>query len=699
MADPIAQQTVVRGACPHDCPDTCAWLVTVQDGVATRLVGDPDHPITRGGLCAKVNPYLERVYSPQRVLYPLRRTGAKGAGRFERVSWDEALGDIAARLRAIIEDAGAEAILPFSYLGTMGWIQGASLDRRFFARLGATRLERAVCGGAGSAGVSAVNGTALGMLPHDLAHSRFIVIWGGNPIVTNLHLWPRIREAKAAGATVVVIDPVRTRTAAAADWHVQPRPGTDAALALGMMRVSVDEDLHDADYVARYTHGFDALRARLDEYPPERVAELTGVPAEEIVALARAYATTRPAAIRLLIGLEHHANGAMTYRAIACLPALTGAWRHLGGGLAYFTFDLHYTAMNWAAVAMPELEDPAVREVNMVQLGRALTDPTLAPPIQALIVYGSNPMATMPNQGLVACGLRRDDLLTVVHEQFLTDTARFADYVLPATTQLEHADLLWSWGHAYVALNLPAIAPLGEAVSTTELFRRLAAHLGLSEPYLYTSDEGLIRAALASDHPWLAGITWERLRQEGWARLNIPEPWVPFAAGGFPTTTGKAEFFSAELAERGADPLPAYVTTAGVDDQFPLALLTGKSEIHFLNSSFANLPRHLKASGEPRLLIHPDDAGRRGIADGDRVRVANARGQLCLRARVAAEVRPGVVAMPSGWWPSLSPGGQAANLLTPDGLSDAGGGGDFHDARVEVSLATAAMEDRSAHDR
>jgi anaerobic selenocysteine-containing dehydrogenase len=684
MAENAALPYVVRGACPHDCPDTCAWQVMVEDGVAVKLVGDEAHPITRGGLCAKVNPFLERVYSAERVLYPLRRSGAKGSCAFERVSWDEALDEIASRLAAII-GADPTAIMPFSYLGAMGLVQGFSLDRRFFARIGATRLVRAVCGGAGGAGVSVVNGAALGMLPQDLDKSRFIIIWGGNPIVTNLHLWPVIRKAKANGATVVVIDPVRTRTAAAADWHIQPRPGTDAALALGMMRVIVDEGLHDADYVERYTVGFDALRKRLSDYPAERVAEITGISAAEIVRLARAYATTRPAAIRLLIGLEHHANGAGTYRAIACLPALTGAWRDHGGGLAYFTSDLHFTALNADAVIMPELEDSVIRELNMVQLGRILTDETLDPPIRALVVYGSNPMATMPNQGLIAEGLQRNDLFTVVHEQFLTDTARFADYVLPATTQIEQHDLMWSWGHAYLTLNQPAIPPVGEAVSTTELFRRLATRLGLTEPYLFTSDEELIRMALASAHPWLAGITWERLQEEGWARLNIPEPWVPYAEGGFPTASGKAEFFSQALAAEGLDPLPSYVPAAeNGAAAFPLALLTGKSALHFLNSSYANLPRHLRAEGEPRLLIHPHDALPRGIADGDMVDVGNEQGSLRLRATVAEGILPGVVAMPSGWWPSLSPGGASANLLTPDGLSDAGGGGDFHDARVEV---------------
>lgn len=687
MTETALLPTVVRGVCPHDCPDNCAWQVTVQDGVAIKLVGDAAHPITRGGLCAKVNPYLERVYSPDRVLHPLRRVGPKGSGDFEEVTWDEALADVAARLGPIIAD-DPTAVLPFSYLGTMGLIQGASLDRRFFSHIGASRLVRAVCGGAGCAGVSMVNGNTLGMLPQDLDKSRFIIIWGGNPIVTNLHLWPLIRQAKAQGATIVVIDPVRTRTAAAADWHIAPLPGADAALALGMMRVIRDEGLADMDYVTRYTVGFEALCERLDDYPLDRVAELTGVPAEEIARLARAYATRQPAAIRLLIGLEHHAQGSAMYRAIACLPALTGAWRRLGGGLAYFTFEL-FQSLNEAAIWMPELEDRSIRELNMIQLGRILTDPQLDPPIRALIVYSSNPLVTMPNQGLIARGLSRPDLLTIVHEQFLTDTARYADYVFPATTQLEHFELVPSWSHSYLALNQPAIAAAGESVPTTEFFRRLARALDLTDPYLFTCDEQIIQDALTSDHPWLQGITWERLLAEGWAKLSIPEPWIPHAEGDFRTPSGKAEFYAAHLAKSGIDPLPHYTPVAKrpEDNAYPLTLITAKSALHFLNSSFANLPRHLKAEGEPRLQIHPADAAARGIADGDRVTVRNDQGCLNLSAQIAEGVREGVVAMPSGWWPSLSPGGVSANLLTPDGLSDAGGGGDFHDARVEVAFA------------
>lgn len=689
MATEPVPPTIVRGACPHDCPDTCAWTVTVEDGRAVKLAGDPAHPITRGGLCAKVNPFLERVYSPDRVLHPLRRVGPKGSGRFERASWDEALDDIAGRLGDVVATHGPTAVLPFSYLGTMGLIQCHSVEQRFFARLGASRLERAVCGSAGGSGIEAAIGTTTGMLPADIARSRFIVLWGANTVVTNLHLWPFVREAKANGATVVVIDPARTRTARAADWHLQPLPGTDGALALGLMRVIVDEVLHDADYVARHTIGFDRLRERLADFPPERVAEITGLEAGDIVRLARAYAMTRPAAIRLMIGMEHRANGSAAYRAIASLPAIVGAWRDRGGGLLYMTASLHFSALDAAAVSVDE--DPAIRSINMVQLGRALTDPDLDPPITALVVWNANPATTAPNQRLVLEGLRREDLFTVVHEQFLTDTARYADWVLPATTQLEHLDLMWSWGHEYLALNRPAIAPQGEAVPNTELFRRLARRMGFDDPGFAASDEDLARAALASGHPFLDGITWECLVEQGWARLNLPEDWRPFAEGNFPTPSGKCEFWSESLAAEGLDPLPGYVPPpesdgASGDGPFPLALVSAKGAVHFLNSNYANLPRHLGAEREPLLDINTADAASRGIADGDPVRVFNERGELRLRARVGDGIRAGVVAMTSGWWASRCPGG-AANVLTPDGLSDRGGGGDFHDARVEVAPA------------
>ncbi|MEM9007502.1 MAG: molybdopterin oxidoreductase family protein [Cyanobacteria bacterium P01_F01_bin.86] len=689
----------IPGACPHDCPDTCAWQVTVEDGVATKLTGDPDHPFTRGGLCGKVSRYLERVYSPDRILYPLRRSGPKGSGNFQRVSWEEALQAIGDRFSSLRQTVGATAILPYSYLGTMGLVQGQSLDRRFFARLGASRLQRDICGSTAAAGLAVTQGTPVGMLPEDLQHSRLILLWGTNTVVTNLHLWHFIRQAKSQGATVVVIDPLKTRTARHADWHLRPIPGTDTALALGMMHVIVAEKLQDEDYVKHHTLGFALLYQRLGAYTPKRVAALTGLDPEDIIRLARLYAHTRPAAIRLLVGMEHHANGAMMFRTIACLPALVGAWRDLGGGLIRSTGGYFDAALNLAGVEMPELEDPSIRAINMVQLGQALTDSDLAPPIQALFVYNSNPAVTAPAQNLVLAGLQRENLFTVVHEQFLTDTARYADYVLPATTEVEHLDLIPSWGHTYLTLNLPAIPPLGEAISNTELFRRLAQQMGFTDPYLQDSDEAIIRTALASDHPYLQGITLEQLQQDGWARLNLPSDWRPFAAGAFPTPSGKCEFYAESLQTQGLDPLPQFTAAQeslsgdqALTARYPLALITAKSATNFLNSSYGNLPWHLRREREPWLEIHPLDAASRDIADQAWVEVFNDRGRVKLRARVSDRVRPSVVSMPSGWWASLSPVGVSANALTADGLSDWGNGGDFYDTLVEVVRAASIFE-------
>ena len=685
------ERNIVRGICSHDCPDSCIWQVTVEDGVAVQLRGDPTHSTTRGGLCAKVNPFLERVYSPERVLYPLRRVGTKGEGLFERVSWDEALADVARRLKEVIAEYGATSVLPYSFAGSQGLLQFASIDRRFFSLLGASRLERGLCGDTASAGIAATQGNAWGIDPEDLRQSRFIVLWGTNTIVTNLHLWRTILEAKAQGATIVAVDPLRTRTAKAADWHIRPLPGTDAAFALGIMHVIVAEGLHDADYVARHTLGFDQLKARIADYSPQRVAKITGLEADEIVRFARAYATTRPAAIRLLVGLEHHEHGAMTFRTIACLPGLTGAWRDLGGGLTRSMFAYWDEALNLKALVRPELEDSTIRSVNMARLGEALTDHTLDPPVKALIVYNCNPATITPHQNRVLDGLRRDDLLTVVLEQFVTDTARYADYVFPATTEVEHLDLVPSWGFLHIGLNLPAIPPLGEAVPNTEFFRRLARHMGMTERCLFDSDEQIIRDTLASGHRWLDGIDYEYLEREGWARLRLPPDWRPFADGGFPTPSGKLEFYSETLAEKGFDPVPSFTPSRespmgdpDLASRYPLILITTKS-LHFLNSSYVNMPRQRGSEGEPRLEIHPNDAQARKIANGDSVRVFNGRGEFTLTAVVTDRVRPGLVTIPFAWWSSLTPRGGSANLLTNDTLSDWGGGGGFHDTLVQVA--------------
>ncbi len=651
---------VVQGGCAHDCPDTCAWQVTVEDGRAVKLAGDPGHPYTRGGLCAKVNRYLDRVYSPDRVLHPLRRAGAKGEGRFVQVSWEEALSDMAARLNGIIDTHGAEAVLPYSFAGNMGLVQYAGMDRRFFARLGASRLDRTICGNTANSGVIDVLGSSSGMLPEDIVHSRYIVIWGANPVVTNVHLWPLIREARARGARLVVIDPVETRTAREADWHLRPFPGSDAVLALGLVNVIASEGLHDARWLADHSEGWPLLEEASAAYPPDRVETLTGIAAADVVRLAREYATTRPACIRTLVGPEKNPDGAAAFRAIASLPAVVGAWRDPGGGLLHWTRSFFSDAFDTRAVARPDLARTRTRAISMIQVGQALTDPDLEPPVAALIVYNANPAVIAPNSNLVRRGLAREDLFTVVSELFVTDTARYADYVLPATSFIEHWDLLFPWGHTYAVLNRPAIAPLGEAVSNCELFRRLAAALGWEEAEFSASDEQLVRAAVP-------GGDWEQLFERGWVKLDIEEG-ARFAAGGFPTESGRCRLW---------DP-SGWSPADSTDAAHPLAMVSGKYALHFLNSSYAQLPRHRRQEGDPWVALDPEDARSRGIAEGQRVRVFNQRGELELVARIGG-VRPGVVAVPHGYW------GAQANALTSDGLADAGGGGDFYSTRVEVA--------------
>ena len=683
--------TVLRGACAHDCPDTCIWQVSVQSGRAVHLQGDPDHPLTRGVLCTKVNHYLERVYHPERVLQPLRRVGAKGSGRFEKISWEAALKEIAERWQRIMAESGAEAILPYSLAGNQGLIQGGSLDQRLFGLLGCSVLERNLCGVVASAGLTATQGTPIGMDPEELRHSRCIVLWGTNTLVTNLHLWPVITAAQRQGAMVVVIDPIRTRTAMAADWHLAPKPGSDAALALAMMHVIVRDDLVDHDYVSKYADGYGALVERVRDYSPEVVAPLTGIAASDIERLARLYATTQPAALRPLIGMEHHRNGAMIFRTIACLPVLIGAWRHRGGGLCRSTGALQFSTLDIPALTRPDVHRPGVRSLNMRDLGQLLLASDLSPPIRSLCVYNSNPAVTTPRQSRVIRGLEREDLFTIVHDLFVTETARYADLVLPATSQLEHLDLVPAWGHHYLSFNRPAIDPVGQAVSNTEFFRRLARALGRSESYLDDDDETLVRAALGSGHPFLAGITYERLWRDGYARLATPEDWRPYAEGGFPTPTGKARLYAPQLIELGIDPLPSAgeaggkrgVWSAEVASSTPLQLITGKSLYH-LNSSYCQFERQERLMGELTILVHQQDADARSLATGDVVSVSNTEGELLARCRVTDEVRPGVVWMPFGGRSDARGVMRSVNQLTPEEPTDWAGGSGFYDAFVEV---------------
>jgi anaerobic selenocysteine-containing dehydrogenase len=669
-----------HSVCALDCPDCCSLLVNVENGRATRLRGNPDHPVTRGFLCGKVAQYLEREYSPQRLLYPLRRAGKKGEGRFERISWDDALDAIAEKLTKIAREFGSEAILPYSYAGTMGMLNGSGMDRRFFHRLGATRLDRTICSSAGGAALTATQGVRYGTEPEQFRFSKFILAWAGNIHGTNVHLWPFIVEARRNGAKFWVIDPIRTRTAAVADKHLRINPGSDLALALGLAHIIIGENLHDAEYIARYTNGFDALKELARKYDPERVSSLTGIAKEDIVELARTYALSRPAAIRLNYGVQRSERGGAAVRAISMLPALTGSWRERGGGLQLSTSQAFH--FDKASLEMPELQMKSLgceaRLINMAELGKALTEVD-APPVKAIVVYNSNPAAIAPNQNLVRRGLLREDLFTVVLEQFQNDTADYADILLPATTFLEHTDLYFAYGHYYLQLARPALPAPGEARSNVEVFRALAKRMHFDDPCFDATDDDMIRGLLGSGHPFLRGITLERLDREHFVRLNMPDPFLPFAEGGFATPSGKLEFGADTLDY--APPVESRHGSAALTKRYPLEMISSKND-DSMNSTFGH--RDAVDYATSILHIHRDDAAPRGIENGDRVRAFNDRGSLVLTAEVDGVVPPGVVRVPSVRWAKRAPDARNANALTSDRLTDIGGGPTFYSCLVEV---------------
>lgn len=687
---------MVRGACHHDCPDTCAWEVTVRDGVAVHLRGDPTQPFTDGQLCPKVNPYLERVYHPDRLLRPLRRVGPKGEGRFEPIAWNDAIGEIAERLSAAISRYGSETVLPYSLDGTQGLVQKGVMADRFFAALGASRLNRHICGVTAWLGASDVLGTPLGIDPTEIEFARTIVLWGTNTLLTNRHLWPYIESARANGASVIVVDPVQTMTAARADQHVQPRPGTDVALVLALIAELDRLGTIDEDYVTATTAGWPELRADAHAMTLAEAERITGVGADTIRGLAARIAGDPPVALRVLVGMEHREHGRDLHRAVASLAAVTGAARHRGGGLIRSTqvyFD----------TALADLAPPAgpQRVINMSSLGEVLSrtvgDPPApdsarrqkcepsdaasgaidGPPVTALVVYGCNPAAIAPDQNRVITGLERDDLFTVVIEQFMTDTARYADIVLPTTTQIEQLDLMNAWGHLYVSLNLPAIEPVGECLPNTEIFRRLAVALNLDAPGLADSDEQMARDLLASGHPWLEGITYERLERDGWARLAVPPAWSALSHREVPLQLGSLRYRVAVESPSGDSALA---------ERYPLALMSLKQHQRFLNSHYGGFEHHLPEPSHPQLEISSGDAEERGIADGDEVRVFNDRGDLTLRATISERLQPGLVAVPFGWWAG-TPDARTVNALTNPRLGDPDpvvGSPAFHDTLVEV---------------
>ncbi|HZY60949.1 MAG TPA: molybdopterin-dependent oxidoreductase [Edaphobacter sp.] len=702
---------VVHAVCSHDCPDSCGVLVTVDtaSGRATKIQGDPAHPVTRGFLCGKVARYLDRVYSPDRLLYPMRRRagvpkGPDGYGRakgreadaFERISWDEALDEIAARLKQIAAEYGPESILPYSYAGTIGQLGYGSMDRRFFHRLGASQLERTICSTAGGEALMSVYGVKLGTDPRDFPYAQLILVWGGNVHGNNIHLWPFIEEARRNGARLIVIDPYRTRTAALADEHLAINPGTDAALALSMMHVILSLGLEDAEYIASCTHGFEQLRTEVlkPEYSPEQAAKSTGIDAEIIVRLARAYATAKPAAIRLNYGTQRSENGGASIRAVAMLPLLTGSWKHRGGGLQLSTSGAF--PFNSKALQMPELmlASPLgrpTRVINMVRLGEALTTPDAAvggPPVKALFVYNSNPAAVAPNQNAVLKGLRRDDLFTIVHEQFFTDTTDYADIVLPAATFLETTDVQGAYGHLFAQLSQQAIAPLGEARSNVALFGELGRRMGFPEPCFHDTEDDLINQTLNTRDPWFAGVTRERLEREGHVSVALPQnaegAVLPFStAEWFRTPSGRGELtpvplFRAPAESRGGSAYSAV---------YPLEFLPRKSD-NYMNSTFANLPGHQKMQERTAgiLEMHRIDAEARNIAQGDSVEIFNARGRIVLNAAINQQVAPGVVSARLDW-NKLSATTNNVNALTGERLTDIGNGPTFYSTLVEVRKA------------
>lgn len=685
-----AKSATIRGACPHDCPDTCATVTEVQDGRAVRFYADKQHVYTQGWLCAKVRPYLERVYSPDRILYPLRRIGPKGGNEWVRISWDEAIDEITSRWKQIIGEHGAAAILPYSYSGTIGILQLAICNARLWNRMGASGLARTICGAAAEMAVEATYGARWAPDPADVVDSKLVIIWGHNPASTGPHFMPLLRQAQKNGAHVIVIDPRRTLTARSANEHIQLKPSTDGALALGLMNVIFVENLHDTAYLEANTIGWRELRERSIEYPPERVSEITGVQVETIVALARRYATTKPALLKTADGVQRHGNGGQTVRALCCLPAVTGNVGVKGGGFFYSTSG--FAKLNAEAVSHASECPPTPRTINMNRLGAALTGEAQDPPIKSLYVFAANPVASSPNAGLIVQGLQREDLLTIVHEQFLTDTAQYADIILPATTQLEHADLHKAYGHRHLQYNAPAIAPLGEAKSNWDVMRLLASAMGYTESWLHESAEEAIRGVLDATretNSYFAGITLERLQREGTVPLQfVPGKEVPFADGLFPTSSGKIELKCERMVAENVDALPDYTPPTEFKSQHSSLVLISGASHHYVSSSFANQPSLMVKEGEPFVEIHPIDAAARGIVHGERVVVENARGWCELKAVITEDVLPGVAIAPKGPWARLSRSGRNINWTTSDALGDIAGQSTFHSNLVEVRPAT-----------
>ncbi|SME93953.1 molybdopterin-containing oxidoreductase family protein [Paenibacillus barengoltzii] len=679
---------VFPAVCPLDCPDTCGLLLHKENGKIVKVTGNPDHPITQGAICNKVRNMAERVYHPERVLYPLKRVGRKGEGKFERITWDEAIQEIADRYKGLIREYGSESILPYSFYANMGILSVDGMDRRFFNRLGATRLQQGICNSAGNAGWRYTMGFGGGTSPEETVKAKLIIVWGGNLVSTNMHQIALIEKARKQGAQLVVIDVHRNRTGQRADWFIPLYPGTDAALALGMMHVLFERGLVNEAFLERYTVGHAELREHVKQYTPEHVAAITGVPAESIIKLAVLYGETSPAYLHIGNGLQHHDNGGMTVRTISCLPALTGQWLVPGGGA--FKSNGAYGKMNATALERPDLRpNPGARTVSMNQLGDVLL--TLDPPIRALYVYCSNPAVVAPDTGKVEQGLLREDLFTVVHDLFLTDTTKYADIVLPATSSFENTDLYGSYWHHYIQLQEPVIAPQGESKSNVETFKLLAAAMGFDDDAFRDTEEDMIRQALDFKHnPYLEGVTLEKLKEQRFVKLNMEpqQTWLDH----LPTPSRKIELYSATMERAGLPPLPTYVPLVegydgerrpGKDTRYPLMFISPPNH-NFLNSTFGNVEKLKALEKGPVLQIHPDDAAARGIADGDEVTVWNDRGSYDVTASVTDKMLPGTVVSQGLWWQQEDGKRTRANALTPDRIADMGGGAVFFSTVVDV---------------
>ena len=701
-------KTTHHGGCPHDCPDTCAMVFEVEDGELIKVRGNTLHPFTRGGLCVKVKDYEKRHYHPDRLLHPLRRTGPKGSKQFERINWDTALGEISSRWKSIISEHGSQAIVPYSYIGHQGLVHGLNGGDAFFNRMGATVTERTFCGEGAATAWLMTHGPSGGMDPESFLHSKLIIIWACNSISTNLHHWRIVKDAQKRGAKVVVIDSYTSRTAKEADWHIAPKPGTDGALAMAMMNTIISEDLYDRDYVHRYTVGFDELAERARERTADWAAEVTGVPADMIRQLAREYAGSEAAAIRIGVALERHHGGGQTIRAVCCLPSLTGAWREVGGGIMSMTVWEH--PYKFDAICRPDWIPVGTRVINNLRLGRLLTDePPAGPPIKSLMIWNTNPVTQAPETVKVIDGLMREDLFVVCADHFLTDTAAFADVVLPAAMGAEMEDIILAWGHNYLTYNEKCIEPPGEARSNREIFRQLALSMDYTEEEFSWSDRECLERFVDWDSPACGGIDLAGLREKGFVRLALgsPDERTPHREGGFPTPSGKCEFKSTIAAGgnfvpapfrqmydalQGAeevDPLPDYVaprespiTDPDRAKKYPLNMISPKSH-GFLNSCYANMDHKIRGQGEQFVLINKSDALSRNIDDDDIVRVFNERGSFECQARISTDVNPGIIITTLGYWQQLNRG--TVNTISSAEFADLGHAPTFSDNLVNVA--------------